>query len=234
MGSLKVFDSDSLPDKELISTGLRSLDAAGVYLPVPGLVEIFGLPGSGKTLLSMLFKPEIFIDVENSLTGTWLRLWSPDTKVVKGYEWSEVKDFLERVVDKVRLVVVDSVASLDFEDERPGSMSRNLGGWVVKWAPRLTNTCIVLVNHVRFEFTGSYYPAMSSPGGMGIKHAADLRLKVKKGDYKSRVWHESLVEVVKSKVGRSGGSGSVFFNLKTGEVSDQRPTRGKGVDDEEV
>jgi len=223
---LRVYTAQELPDKMLITSGVSNLDSAIVGLPVPGVVELFGPPGSGKSLLSMLFKPELYVDVEGALQGSWLRLWSPSTRVVKAMDWNDVRDFLEESLDRARIIVVDSIASIGFDDDRPGALARHVGSWVVKKAPRIKETCLVLLNHVRVEF--GPYPSLSSPGGWGLKHACDLRLKVRRGELKSLVWHESVVEVVKSKLGPSGKRASVFFNLKTGEVSETRPVLKKG------
>lgn len=217
----KVIRSTELPDKELILSGVESLDKAIVGLPVPGVVEIFGLPGSGKSLLSLLWKPGLYIDVEGSLQGSWLRAWSPDTMVIREHSWEEVKEALEDHIDKVKVIVVDSIASLAFEeDPRPGDLARTVGRWVVQTAPELKNTCLVLLNHVRAEFAP--FPMINSPGGWGIKHAATLRLKTKEEKTKFVEIHETIVEVVKSKIGPSGTRASVFFNLEKHAVFSDR------------
>ena len=227
---MRIYTASELPDKGTIPSGVETLDSAFPGLPLPGVVEVFGPPGSGKSLLALLYKPEVYVDVEGSLGGTWLSTWSPNTQVVRLVDWEDLKKLLEACVNKYRLIVVDSIAALDFDDSRPGALSRHLGAWVVHSAPRLQSTCLMLLNHVRVEW--GPYPSLSSPGGFGLKHAADLRLKVRRGELKSVVWHEIVVEVVKSKICPSGRKASVFLNLKTGEVSAIRP-RGKGAEEED-
>lgn len=213
---MRLYTADELPGKIFIKSGVGTLDEAYPGLPVPGAVEVFGPPGSGKTLLALLYRPDIIVDVERSLSGNWVKVWSPTSKIAQTNDWEEVRAILEEFADSVRLIAIDSIAALDFGDDRPGSMSRLLGGWIVKNVPKLRGTCILLNNHVRVEW-GTL--KLSSPGGYGIKHAVDLRLRVRKGDLKSERWHEAIVEVVKSRICPTGGRASVFFNLQTGEVS---------------
>lgn len=225
----KLFTSEELPDKAVVRSGVETLDSVIKGLPHPGVTEIFGPPGAGKSLLSLLFKPSIYVDVEGAMQGSWLSLWSPSTYVCRINKWEDLSDFLDEVCYKPQypVVVVDSIAAVSFDDERPGALSRHLGGWVVKNAP-VISCSLVLLNHARLEW--GPYPSISSPGGFGIKHASDLRLKVRKGDLKSTTWHEAIVEVVKSKIGPSSGRCSVFFNLTTGEVSTKRPVKGGELD----
>lgn len=217
----KVLSSGEVPNKEIVLSGVESLDKAIVGLPVPGFVEIFGLPGSGKSLLSLLWKPGLYIDVEGSLQGEWLKAWSPTTRVVRANSWDVVKEVLEDHIDITKIIVVDSLASIDLEEEeRPGDLARIVGRWVVKTTPTLKDTCLVFLNHIRAEFAP--FPLISSPGGWGIKHSATLRLKTKEEKTKVLEIHETIVEVVKSKIGPSGTRCSVFFNLEKHTVYSDR------------
>lgn len=61
-----IYEAEDLPGAMLLKSGVVTLDGFIGGLPVPGLVEILGLRGSGKTLLSLLWRPEVFTEVEGS------------------------------------------------------------------------------------------------------------------------------------------------------------------------
>ncbi|MCL6649705.1 MAG: hypothetical protein K6U89_15395 [Chloroflexi bacterium] len=61
-----IYEAEDLPGAMLLKSGVETLDGCIGGLPVPDLVEILGLPGSGKTPLPLLWRPEVFIGVEAS------------------------------------------------------------------------------------------------------------------------------------------------------------------------
>lgn len=66
LGVSWIYEAEDLPGAMLLNSGVETLDGFVGGLPVPGLVEILGLRGSGKTPLPLLWRPEVFIGVEAS------------------------------------------------------------------------------------------------------------------------------------------------------------------------
>jgi hypothetical protein len=209
-----VTDLVEYPPLGFLTSSLQTLDTAlRGGLPVPGIVEVFGPPAAGKSLFAMLFKPDLYIDAERSMESSWLTRWSPKSRLLREQAWEVVKEAVMVEAQKgSRLVIVDSLPALRFDDQRPGALARAVGDWCWDIMPYLQETCLMLLNQVRMEFN-VHYPMLTSPGGFNIKHACKLRVKLTRGQYHNERIQETKVQVVKCKYGLPEGQASIFFAL---------------------
>jgi recombination protein RecA len=190
-----------------VSTGSASLDwGIGGGLPVSRIVEFFGYPSSGKTLVSLrqvknyqrAFGDRLvgWIDAENSWDEDWaeaigvdcssLYLGKPDTG-------NQAFDMLEQLIrtNEFSLLVLDSLGMVPAQQEIERSMEQletgvkaRMGNKGVRklqsalnWAARHgTHTTVILINHIYLDLSG-FRPKKTTPGGRGKEYADALAIE---------------------------------------------------------
>ena len=226
---MRLGDSESTRDIEVISTGSLSLDAAlGVGgLPRGRIVEIYGPESSGKTTLTLQVIAECqkvggtaaFIDAEHALDPVYaeklgvkvkdLLISQPDT----GEQALEIADMLVRS-GAVDMIVVDSVAALvpkaeiegEMGDQHMGLQARLMSQALRKLAGNLkrSNTLMVFINQIRMKIGVMFGNPETTSGGNALKFYASVRLDIRRtGSIKKGddvVGSETKVKVVKNKV----------------------------------
>ena len=190
------------------SSGCLSFDSVlGCGIPLGRVIEISGPEGSGKTAFSASIigywqekyqATCAFLDGEQTASPAWFRSLSVD--------WDKLlysaPDTLEQVLDtidtlastgQVRLIVYDSIASLPSISEASkaagdvnvAALSKVLTSALRKLTPVLAkNKCtVIFINQLR-EKIGAFSPnggiPTTTPGGRALKHAASLRLEMKR------------------------------------------------------
>ncbi len=190
---------------ERISTGSFALDGVmGGGLPKGRILEVYGEPSSGKTVLSLFMIKEVqksggkaaFIDCENSFSVQFAKNIGVDTDKLIFSQLICAEDVLNIVDDLIKtneldLIIVDSVASMCPRKELDGEIGEAqvaLTARIMSQALRMitgsaskTKTSIIFINQTR-EKIGMYYgnPNTTS-GGKALKFYASIRLEVKKG-----------------------------------------------------
>lgn len=196
----------------VIPTGIPSLDKAlGVGgIPKGRIIEIFGPESGGKTTLTLQIigscqqhgGTAVFIDAENSLDRYWaaklgvnldyLAVSQPDN----GEQAYDLIDMMLSMETPPDLIVIDSLPALvpqavldgSATDHHVGVSARMHAQNLPKFFNRLpkVGTTMILINQVREKiggfskgFTG---PTETTPGGRTIKHAASVRINVRKGE----------------------------------------------------
>lgn len=231
MAEKKLIKASDLPDIEFITTGFPEIDEI-VQFPRGRIVEIFGLQSVGKTTLTMIsiagmtkagYKC-LFIDVENTFNKEWaVKLGVDLTKLMVSEEviLEEIVTLVKDNVDKFDVIVIDSVAAMipraEFEG-KSGEAFMGLKARLMNQFMRMitgplakSNTCLIFINQLR-ENMEMFSAKYQTPGGLGLKFGASLRLELKttskdriektvKG-VKTHVGHRVTVNVVKSKVGK--------------------------------
>jgi recombination protein RecA len=226
---MRLGDSDSAYDIEVISTGSLALDVAlGVGgLPRGRVVEIYGPESSGKTTLTLSTIAQAqkaggvaaFVDAEHALDPSYaeklgvnlkdLLVSQPDT----GEQALEITDMLVRS-GAVDIVVVDSVAALTPKAEIEGEMGEMQVGLQARLMSQAlrkltgnikrSNTTVVFINQIRMKIGVMFGNPETTTGGNALKFYSSVRLDIRRiGALKNGeevVGNQTRVKVVKNKI----------------------------------
>ncbi len=226
---MRLGDSDTIKDIEVVSTGSLGLDIAlGVGgLPRGRAVEIYGPESSGKTTLTLQVIAEMqkiggtaaFIDAEHALDPLYaqkigvnvqeLLISQPDN----GEQALEITDMLVRS-GSVDVVVIDSVAALTPRAEIEGEMGEPQMGLQARLMSQAlrkltanikrSNTMLIFINQIRMKIGVMFGNPETTTGGNALKFYASVRLDIRRiGAIKKGdeiVGNETRVKVVKNKV----------------------------------
>jgi recombination protein RecA len=226
---MRMGDSTSIRDIEVISTGSLGLDVAlGIGgLPKGRVVEIYGPESSGKTTLTLQVIAEAqkaggtaaFIDAEHALDPNYaeklgvdvdeLLVSQPDT----GEQALEITDMLVRS-GAVDIIVIDSVAALtpkaeiegEMGDSHMGLQARLMSQALRKLAANIkrSNVMVVFINQIRMKIGVMFGSPETTTGGNALKFYASVRLDIRRiGAIKKGdevVGNQTRVKVVKNKV----------------------------------
>lgn len=195
-----------LPDQLWIPSGSLTLDAIlGGGYPRGKVVEIFGPPSSGKSLLSLVAEANatkqglyvLHCDQEGNHSTKQLNQRRLDFGVDMDYVLTKDPCPLEEVIDDtvkimreagsdIALMIVDAIGAFASEktlkktaEEKTIAEEAKL---IKKWLNQLLavnrNTCIMLLNHTIANIT-NYGGGRTTPGGDAPKFHASIRLDVK-------------------------------------------------------
>ena len=226
---MRLGDSDTIKDIEVVSTGSLGLDIAlGVGgLPRGRVVEIYGPESSGKTTLTLQVIAEVqkiggtaaFIDAEHALDPQYaqkigvnvqeLLISQPDN----GEQALEIVDMLVRS-GSLDVIVIDSVAALTPRAEIEGEMgepqmglqARLMSQALRKLAANIkrSNTMLIFINQIRMKIGVMFGNPETTTGGNALKFYASVRLDIRRiGAIKKGdeiLGNETRVKVVKNKV----------------------------------
>lgn len=190
---------------KFISTGCMSIDyVLGGGLPSGRLLEIFGQPSCGKSLLSMQTvksyqqqnKICAWIDVEACFEPTFATYCGVDVEKLAILQPDTAEEALEALRDFVKsgvvdLVVLDSVAALSSRTAQEKQVDEATmavtARYMSKVLPELcpiaskNGTTIIFINQVRNTLK-MYGASEDTPGGNAIKFYSSVRLKVTRKD----------------------------------------------------
>ena len=229
------------------SSGCLAFDSVlGCGIPRGRIIEVSGPEGSGKTAFcaSVIgYWQEkynakcAFLDGEATASPVWFKSLSVN--------WEKLlysaPDTLEQVLDtidtlastgQVQLIVYDSIASLpsiaeaekSAGDVNVAALSKVLTSALRKLTPVLSkNKCtVIFINQLR-EKIGAYSPTgsvvTSTPGGRALKHAASLRLEMKRAYGEGSqikengmiVGHQVAIKCKKNKLSSAQGAEASFM-----------------------
>ena len=194
----RVSDMPTL-DIQRIPTGVKTFDEAlGGGLPLKRIVEFYGQPSSGKSLLSLFAVREaqkqgldcVYLDAEDSFDPEWARALGVDVERLIISQSQVGEDTLELLIKLLKaqpaVIVVDSVAAMITRAE----MEEELGKAFMAPKARLMskalsiinalneNTCIIFINQLRSTMN-PYGAKFSTPGGSALKFYASVRVEIK-------------------------------------------------------
>jgi len=226
---MRLGDSDSIKDIDVVSTGSLGLDIAlGVGgVPRGRVVEIYGPESSGKTTLTLQVIAEMqkiggtaaFIDAEHALDPLYaqkigvnvqeLLISQPDN----GEQALEIVDMLVRS-GSVDVVVIDSVAALtpraeiegEMGDHQMGLQARLMSQALRKLTANIkrSNTMLIFINQIRMKIGVMFGNPETTTGGNALKFYSSVRLDIRRiGAIKKGdeiLGNETRVKVVKNKV----------------------------------
>lgn len=204
-GTINVMSNFDNIEIERIETGCLSLDyVLGGGLPTGRIIEVYGEPSSGKTVMALFMIREIqkrggkaaFIDCENSFSVNFAEKIGVDVKKLIFSQAVCAEDVLNIVDSLVKtneldLIVVDSVASMvprkELEGE-VGDVQMALVARIMSQALRMitgiaakTKTSLIFLNQTRQKIGIYYGNPNTTGGGKALKFYASIRIEVKKG-----------------------------------------------------
>jgi len=237
-GTINRYKNAPSLEYDYISTGVPFLDwcitGVGKGIPQGRMVEFYGIPSGGKSLISQLIVAQaqkaggecVWIDAENAFDPVFARLLGVDVDklVISQLSIGEsVMDMMRRLLAaKPAVIVVDSVASLVPEVELEKTLSDALmapkARLMSRGLPLLNaenhHTIMIFINQLRSSMN-MYGPATVTTGGRALTHYASLRIEVQRGDFleegKAKIGQVVKFRVTKNKCGPPFKEG--FFNF---------------------
>lgn len=240
VGRVSDFKNISL---EHIKTDLDVLnECLGGGFPKKRLVEIYGRPGGGKSLMSMLLIKAaqkeggecVLIDVEDTYNpefGEKLGVDNSKLIVVKMGLGEQIMDTIFYLLKaQPSVIVVDSVAAMVAQDEMKEDADKQFmalkARLMSKALPRINvlnkKTCVVFINQIRD--TLSLYGGPTTPGGNALPFYASIRIEVKRSEFlfegskkEAPIGQGVVYKIVKNKTADPQKTGSFRFYFD-GEV----------------
>jgi len=218
--SVEVYDN-------VLSTGSIGLDmnlGIGGY-PMGSVVELYGLPGAGKSTMALHAVAEaqklgytaLYVDVEHALDPNYAEQLGVDLTsvlIAQPRTAEEALTIVEKMAKtgQVQLVVIDSVAALIPKAELEADVGKDhvarLARIMSEYLKRIVSfvhevgCLIIFINQIRMNI-GMYQAPTTTSGGLALKFYAHVRLDVKAKD-KIRDGEEVIgnkvsVQIIKNK-----------------------------------
>lgn len=184
-----------------IPTGVLGLDKAlKGGMPKARMVELYGAPSAGKSLISLLTIKEaqkmglnncVYFDVEKSFDNEWTASLGVDvnklivTQLTLG---EDIIDTMGKILEsEPDIIVVDSVAGMlmkpeleeDAEQQFMALKARLMSRGLAKLNSLNKKTLIIWINQLR-NTMAMYGAKTTTPGGNALKHYASMRLLIAK------------------------------------------------------
>lgn len=222
---LKDFANLNLPS---LSSGIHFLDwsisGIGKGFPRGGIVELYGLPSSGKSLISAITVAQtqrkggdcVWIDCENAFDPEFASKLGVDINKIIISQSSIGEPTLDLICKLLEaqpdLVVIDSVASMvpladmekPFDEPVMATRARLMSRGLAKITALNKRTLIIFINQLRSNI-GMYGAPSVTTGGRALGHYTSVRLEIKTGDFieenKQRIGQIVKFRVTKNKVG---------------------------------
>lgn len=195
LSDMKNITTDRIP------SGIKSLDdAVGGGFPMRRMVELYGIPSSGKSLVAMKIIAEaqkigkecVYMDVEDAFDPIFAKALGINLDqlvIVQSSVGEPTLDILCKLLpSKPGVIVVDSVAALvtlaemeeeSFEKQFMAPKARLLSRGLAKINALNQGTLIIFINQLRSTMA-MYGPPTTVTGGRALGHYASVRLEIKK------------------------------------------------------
>lgn len=200
-----------------ISTGITSLDTAldGGF-PLGRIVELYGIPSSGKSLITLLTIVQaqqkglecVYIDAEGSFDTEFARKLGVDIDKLIVMKTGKVAEDIFDIIAYIEksqpaIVVVDSVAALITEVEMEASLkdqqmaikARVMSKALAKINTLNEKTLFLFINQVR-DTMAMYGAKETTPGGRALGHYATIRLRVHQPSEKIHKDDKKTAEII--------------------------------------
>lgn len=236
---------------DVVPTGILALDYAlgtGGW-PSGSIIEVYGLPDAGKTLLALqgireaqkLGKICGYIAAEPGYDSAWAAKHGVDLErllVSWPDDGKEAFEHLQMMVldDDIEFIVFDSIGALlrASETEIDGNMAAGGQAGLITWGVKRAwtaaykrNKYVIFLNQVR-DVMSARFPTLDSPGGHALKHASEIRVylrpgtekfTIQEGDNKILVGQEVIAEIKRTKRDQGTGKRAVY-NMFTMETDE--------------
>lgn len=184
-----------------IPTGISKLDEAmGGGFPVGRMVELYGLPASGKSLIAQLVMAQaqkmggecVYVDAEGTFDpvfATKLGVNTDDVVLVQTGIGEDVIDTMCKLLEADPMVIiVDSIGAIITRNETEESVEKVFmapkARLLSKGLPKLTilnrKTLIIFINQLRKNVTMFGGGGNTTMGGMALGFYASVRVEVKR------------------------------------------------------
>ena len=209
---MKLGESQSMMDVDIISTGCLDLDLAlGVGgLPRGRILELYGPESSGKTTVALHVVAEAqkaggtaaFVDAEHALDPVYAR--NLGVNIVDALVRSSAVDVI--VVDSGAALVPKAEIAGDMGDAHVGLQARLMAQALRKLAGAVSksNTVILFINQLREKVGVMFGNPETTPGGRALKFYATIRMDIRRTDSIKQgtdiIGNRTRVKVVKNKV----------------------------------
>lgn len=221
-------------DEAFIVSGVVELDELlGGGLPKGRIVEMWGSEGVGKTHLASLIAANaskiskvLYVDSEYALNKARVASLGANMKNIAYLADSRLERVCELLVESVGkydIIILDSLAQLtpssvansEVGERSIGLFALLLKHWILKFRPVIANskTAFLMLNQYRPPI--GLYATEQPPGGMAVRHACDVRIKLTKTSkdliYKDKelVGHTVNLIVKKNRLGAPGQTAKV-------------------------
>lgn len=195
IGKMEKIDVDRIP------TGVKKLDdALGGGFPVGRMVELYGLPASGKTLIAQLIIAQaqkmggdcVFVDAEGSFDPEFAKKLGVNIEELALVQTGIGEDIIDTVAKLLKaepmVVVIDSVGAMitrtEFEESVEKVFMAPKARLMSKGLPKLTalnrKTLIIFINQQRNIITTWGGGGMTTTGGMALGFYSSVRLEIKR------------------------------------------------------
>jgi recombination protein RecA len=197
-------------------TGLPALDSAlGGGWPYGRIVELYGTPSSGKSLICLKTiaaaqkegKECVYLDAEQSFDPEFATKLGVDVdklQIIQTSVGEDAFDILTRLLEaEPGVIVIDSVASLITKAEMEESMDQQFmaikARMMSRGLPKLNQlnkrTLIIFINQLRNTLTMYGAPTIT-PGGQALKFFASIRMEVKTPSEKITIDGKKTSEII--------------------------------------
>ena len=228
-------------EADYISTGSPFLNwcITGIDKGIPRgrIVEFFGLPSSGKSLICQTIVAEsqkkgedcVWIDAENAFDPEFAKKLGVDIDrliISQSSIGEPTIDLVCKLLEgKPAIIVIDSVASMvpmdDMEkslmDPTMATRARLMSRGVAKISALNHHTVVIFINQLRTDIGAfsSYGTPTITTGGRALGHYASVRVDVRRGEIleedKKKIGQVVKFRIVKNKVGPPFKEG--YFNF---------------------
>lgn len=222
-------------------TGIKRLDdALGGGFPAGRMVELYGLPSSGKSLIASLTVANaqkeggecIYVDAEGSFDPEFAKKLGVDTDKLALVQMGIGEDIIDTIIEVLKaepaVIVVDSVGAMLTRDEFEESVEKVFmapkARLMSKGLPKITaankGTLIIFINQLRQIITTWGGGGTTTPGGMSLGFYSSVRILIKKDKEMlfegPKTGHDPIGQIVqfnitKSKVSVPHQTGSFKF-----------------------
>lgn len=220
---LKITEVDRTPSGSLfLDWALGSTKSGKAGLPFGRMIELYGSPSSGKSLISMKAIAEsqklglscAYLDVEKAFDKDFAQKIGIDidklvlTQVTTGEKAMDIACELLRSKE-IDIMVIDSVASLVPKDELEQTLEKatmaQTARLMSKALRKLTalneKTVIIFINQLRTNPNASYGANPEyTPGGKALGFYSSIRVEIRRGDWIVDSKKQRIGQVIKFKV----------------------------------
>lgn len=219
--SIRDFGEEQLRSRRAYATGIITVDlASGIGgFPQGNLIEIWGPPSAGKSLLALQAMgyaqkvyglPSVYFDLEYGTPAEWMKIYGIDldrSAVVGQVSCEQAFDMMIEYIESnlYAYLVIDSVAGLVPKKELEGTVeetkglalqARAISKGLRKFIPVLnrSKTCAIFINQTRLKPNIMFGSPEDTVGGMALKFYTAQKYHVRKASGKQDVKHgEALI-----------------------------------------
>lgn len=218
--SIRDFDKEQSRSRRAYATGIITVDLASGLggFPQGNLIEIWGPPSAGKSLLALQAMgyaqkvyalPSVYFDLEYGTPAEWMKIYGIDlnkSEVVGQVSCEEAFDMMIEYVESnlYAYLVIDSVAGLVPKKELEGTVeetkglalqARAISKGLRKFIPVLnrSKTCALFINQTRLKPNVLFGSPEDTVGGMALKFYTAQKYHVRKASGKDVKRGEALI-----------------------------------------